>query len=137
MGIVKTEAVLIREMDYSESSKIVTFYSLKNGKVRAIAKGARKIKSKFANSINLFNHLNIIYYEKDGNTLFTVSEADTIEAFSKIQLPKPCLPHIKIVPAMKGVSGRSNLSRCQREVTIALTGLVQKKPILFHDAAHA
>jgi len=85
MPIIKTEAIIIKEMNYSESSKIITLYSLDKGKVRIIAKGSRRIKSKFASAVNLFNHLNIIYYEKEGKELFTLSEADVIESFNNIQ----------------------------------------------------
>ncbi len=85
MKIVKTEAIVIKEMNYSESSKIVTLFSLKKGKVRVIAKGSRRIKNKFSNAVNLFNYLKIIYYEKEGKELYTLSEADLIESYSNIQ----------------------------------------------------
>jgi len=84
MPIIKTEAIVIKEMNYSESSKIITLYSLNEGKIRLIAKGSRRIKSKFASAISLFNYLKIIYYEKEQKELFTLSEADIIESYHNI-----------------------------------------------------
>ena len=50
----KTEAIVLRCLDYGESDRIVTFYTRDYGKLRGIAKGARRSRKRFANALELF-----------------------------------------------------------------------------------
>ncbi len=49
----KDQAVCIRKINYSESSQILTLFGRLHGKIRAIAKGARKPRSKFSGGFDL------------------------------------------------------------------------------------
>ncbi|MBP6673311.1 MAG: recombination protein O N-terminal domain-containing protein, partial [Bacteroidetes bacterium] len=50
--IVETEAVVLHTMDFRDTSKIVTLYSRKFGKIKVIAKGTRNQKTnKFGSSL--------------------------------------------------------------------------------------
>ena len=62
--IVSTDAIVLRSMKYGETSKIVTLYSKKFGKIKVIAKGARSAKSKFGASLEPMMHSSVIFYKK-------------------------------------------------------------------------
>jgi len=80
--IVRSEAVCLRVRDYHESSKLVTFFTLERGKVNCLAKGARRLRSKFGAALDLFAQSRIIYYSHETRTLLTLSDAELIRSFS-------------------------------------------------------
>ncbi len=44
MSLEKTDALVIRQVDFSESSRVVTFFSREFGRFSAMAKGAKRLK---------------------------------------------------------------------------------------------
>lgn len=54
--LVKWEGIVIRTIDYGESSKILTLYTREHGKVGIMARGAKKPKSRLAAVSQLFTH---------------------------------------------------------------------------------
>lgn len=82
--IVKTEAVILNKIDYSETSLIIHCYTKDYGKISAIAKGAKRTKSKFLSDIDLFNLIELqSYYKSDG--LSIISETNVLNFFPKIK----------------------------------------------------
>jgi DNA repair protein RecO (recombination protein O) len=51
---LRTEAIVLRAIDYGESDRIVTFCTADFGKIRGIAKGARRSRKRFANALEPF-----------------------------------------------------------------------------------
>jgi DNA repair protein RecO (recombination protein O) len=84
--IVRTEAVCLRVRDYHESSKLVTFFTLEDGRVSCLAKGARRLRSKFGAALDLFAQSRIIYYSHDTRTLLTLSDAELVHSFAGVAL---------------------------------------------------
>ncbi len=83
--IIKTQAVVLGKMNYSDSSLIVHLYTEHNGKVSAIVKGARSPKSKLALIIDTLNHIEVIFYKKESRELQIVSSADIISHYPNIK----------------------------------------------------
>lgn len=67
-------AIVIGAMDYREADRIVTLFTLEHGKVRVIARGARKSRRRFAASLELFARIRAGM--KLGEGLSTLLEAD-------------------------------------------------------------
>ncbi len=93
MGIIKTEAIILKCDNYRETSKIVTFYSKSHGKMRGIAKGVRSSKTKWGGALQSMGWLNMIFYYKETRTLHLISGAEyvkqlqqTYDDFDKLQL---------------------------------------------------
>lgn len=84
--IVRSEAICLRVQDYHESSKLVTLFTFEHGKVSCLAKGARRLKSKFGAALDLFAQSRIIYYSHDTRTLLTLSDAELVHSFSGVAL---------------------------------------------------
>lgn len=72
--IVKSEAIILRTIDYSESSLISTAFTRKHGKIGLIAKGARKPKNKFAAFLEPGQILETVYYYKGSRSVQTLSD---------------------------------------------------------------
>ena len=76
--ISTSKAIILRSIDYQDSSKIITALSQTHGKIALIAKGVKKPKSKLAGVIEVGNILEITYYFKASRNIQTLSEASII-----------------------------------------------------------
>jgi len=85
MALVTDEAVILRTVNYGDTSKILTLYSKNNGKINCIVKGARNIKSRVLGVIEPFNHITIVFYNKENRDLQMLSKAETIKNFRVIK----------------------------------------------------
>ena len=80
---VRTEAVVLRHKDWGEADRILWLYTRKMGKVRAIAKGVRKIRSRKAGHLEPFTRVNLMLAR--GRDLLIVTQAETLEAYSNLR----------------------------------------------------
>ncbi len=78
----RVEAVVLRHADWGEADRLLTLYTRERGKVRAIAKGARKIRSRKAGHLEPFTRVTLQLAK--GRDLFIVTQADTQEAYLPI-----------------------------------------------------
>ena len=85
MPLFKTDAIVIRSLHYGESDKIVTFFTEDFGRIKGIAKGARRSKKRFQNALGLFSHLRLIFFEREGMGLMRVEGCDILHPFPKIR----------------------------------------------------
>ncbi len=77
--IVSTDAIVLRTVNYSETSIIATLLSKESGKITLMAKGARKPKSLFSAQFEPMNILNINYFHKDGRNMQLLKNSSFIE----------------------------------------------------------
>jgi DNA repair protein RecO (recombination protein O) len=73
--ITHTRAVVLKSVDYQESSKIITVLSEQHGKIALIARGAKLPKSKLAGLIEIGNILDVVYYYKPTRGVQSLTEA--------------------------------------------------------------
>jgi len=85
MPLYRTEAIVIRSHPYGESDKIVTFLSRDFGKIKGIAKGARRSKKRFQNALGLFSHIRLIFFDREGMGLVRAESCDILHAFPKLR----------------------------------------------------
>jgi len=85
MPLFKTDAIVIRSLHYGESDKIVTFFTEDFGRLKGIAKGARRSKKRFQNALGLFSHLRLIFFDREGMGLARVEGCDILHPFPKIR----------------------------------------------------
>jgi DNA repair protein RecO (recombination protein O) len=78
--VYRTEGIVLKGYDYGEADRILTLYTPQLGKVRAIAKGVRRIKSRKAGHLDLFTRANLLVAR--GRQLDIVTQAETIEPFA-------------------------------------------------------
>jgi DNA repair protein RecO (recombination protein O) len=80
----KTEAIVLHTLDYGESDRIVTFYTAEFGKVKGIAKGARRSKKRFANALETFTCLELLFSRRSPDGLAFLEEGKVINPFAGI-----------------------------------------------------
>lgn len=85
MALCKTEAIVLRTHNYSESSKIVSLYTKRFGKCKVIAKGARRPNSRLRGHLETATHIRIVFYKKDGRELHTLSQSEIMTTFHDMQ----------------------------------------------------
>jgi len=73
--ITTTKVIILRSIDYQDSSKILTVLSQLHGKISLIAKGAKRPKNKLAGLIEVGNILEVTYYYKSTRGVQTLTEA--------------------------------------------------------------
>lgn len=76
--IIKTKGIVIRSIDFQETSKIVTVLTADHGKVALLAKGARSPKSQYGHAIQVMNELEIVYYYKTGRDIQNLSQTENL-----------------------------------------------------------
>lgn len=85
MGLQCTAAIILNHRDFGESDKIVTFFTSNLGKVKGIAKGAKRSRKRFANQLELFSLVQPILSGKNSSSLSRIEECDLIEPFASIR----------------------------------------------------
>ncbi len=81
---VKTEAVVLRSIRYGEADRILHLYSRDRGRVGAIAKGARKPKSRFGGRLEPFFRLDLMLHEGRSD-LMTVTGVTTVDGYPRLR----------------------------------------------------
>src|SRR2546428_2388687 len=85
MPLLKTPAIVLKSRKWGDADRIVTFFTLKHGKIRGVARGARRMKSRFGGTLEPFIHCDLVLYEKPGDSLYRVSQTDVREAFHPLR----------------------------------------------------
>ncbi|OQY29890.1 MAG: DNA repair protein RecO [Anaerolineaceae bacterium 4572_5.1] len=75
----RVEAVVLRHRDWGEADRLVTLYTRQRGKIRAVAKGARKIRSRKAGHLEPFIQVTLQLARARGP--FIITQAETINAY--------------------------------------------------------
>jgi DNA repair protein RecO (recombination protein O) len=87
---LKTEAVVLRSIRYGEADRILHLYSAKRGRIGAIAKGARKPRSRFGGRLEPFFRLDMLLHEGRGE-LLTVTGVSTVDGYPRLRSSGPAL----------------------------------------------
>ena len=86
MNLHRVEALTLRTYPYGESHKIAVFLTREFGKVRGIAHGAKKMKSRFGGSLEPLTYLHLTFYRKEHQELAVVQNCEIVRAFPAYQL---------------------------------------------------
>lgn len=84
MAVIKTEAFVLNNFCYGDSSKIVTLFTKDFGKLKAIVKGVRNYKSKMNGTLETMNYINAVIYIKNNRELQLISNAEHVKSFKNI-----------------------------------------------------
>src|SRR5205823_12217760 len=81
----KATALVLRTTDYSETSKSATLWTREFGKVRVLAKGGRRLKSRFESALDLLTLCSIVLLRKSSGGLDLLTEAQVRERFPQLR----------------------------------------------------
>jgi DNA repair protein RecO (recombination protein O) len=76
---------VLRAQPLGESDRIVTFLGRGVGKLRAVAKGARRSRRRFGTNLELLSRVRLAWFEKEGQDLGRIESADLLESFYDLQ----------------------------------------------------
>jgi len=79
----QVKGIILRKQDYRESDRLFIIYTDELGKIEAVAKGVRKIKSKMAGHLDLFSVVDLMV--APGRTYYQIAGADRIKNFLNIK----------------------------------------------------
>jgi len=80
--IHQSRAIILRTIDFQETSRIVAAYTREFGKVSLMAKGAKSSKSKYMGKLDPGMLVDLVYHNKAGRSIQTLSEISLLQAFS-------------------------------------------------------
>ena len=81
MPVRESEAIILRTYPLGEGDRLVSFLSRSEGRIRGVASGARKPKSRFGASLEPLSYVRIWFYERETRQLVRVSQCELIESF--------------------------------------------------------
>jgi DNA repair protein RecO (recombination protein O) len=79
VSIYRDDGIVLRTQKLGEADRIVTVLARKSGRVRAVAKGVRKTKSRFGARLEPFTHVDMLLYT--GRTLDVITQAETVRGY--------------------------------------------------------
>ncbi len=79
----KTEGIVLKELRFKETSKILTIFTKKHGKIHAMARGAYRPKSKLIANTQPFSYND--YYLFKGRNFYYINQGDIIDSFYPIR----------------------------------------------------
>ena len=79
----RTEAIILRRSDFGEADRLLTLYSREYGKIKAIAKGARKPQTRKTGHVELF--MRTVFMIAQGKSLDIITQAELVESYAGIR----------------------------------------------------
>lgn len=80
MPLHDVQALVLRTYKLAEADKICVLLTREAGKLRGVAYGARKMRSRFGSSLEPFTEIAVTYFEKEGRELVSISNADIVRS---------------------------------------------------------
>ncbi len=81
MPSYRVEAIVLRTHKLGEADRIITLLTRERGKVRAVAKGVRRTKSKFGARLEPFSRVDLLVFE--GKSLDIITQAESLNAYGQ------------------------------------------------------
>src|SRR5215813_7102525 len=79
--LFRDDAVVLRVQKLGESDRIVTLFTRRHGRLRAVAKGVRRTTSRFGGRLEPFGHVDVQWAA--GRTLHVISQVEGIHLYGK------------------------------------------------------
>ncbi len=83
MALRNDQGIVLRSYPFGDADRVVVLLSPNHGKLRTVAKGVRKTKSRFGGRLEPFSHVDLVLYE--GRNLDTITSVAMIEPFHRLR----------------------------------------------------
>lgn len=81
MALIETEGLVLKSYGLAEADKIVVFLTQEHGLVRGVAKGAKRLKSRFGGSLEPFSIVRLTYFQNEERELVSIKNSEIIRSF--------------------------------------------------------
>jgi len=85
MPLIKTPAITLKSRKWGDADRIVTCYTQEIGKIRGVARGARRQKSRLGAALEPLTICQLNLFEKSGDSLYRISQVDLVEPFVRFR----------------------------------------------------
>ncbi|MEC4677948.1 MAG: DNA repair protein RecO [Nitrospirota bacterium] len=85
MALFSTSAIVLGGIRLGEADKLVTFFTLTRGKLKGVAKGARRMKSRFGATLEPFTHCKLVVFDKGTEKLARIEQCDILHSFQSLR----------------------------------------------------
>lgn len=107
-----TPAIVLRAWSFGESDKIVSFLTESHGKITGIAKGAKRSRKRFANSLEPFSHVTLRFLDYPNRSLAFIQACELIRVFKHLTLSLEKIAHASYLMEITGaLSGERDENR--------------------------
>lgn len=80
MSLKQTEAIVIKSYSLSEADRIVVFFTREFGLVRGVAKGAKRLQSKFGSTLEPFSTVSLTFFQKEERELVSIQSVELTQS---------------------------------------------------------
>src|SRR5215813_3420311 len=81
MPVVETESLVLKTYDLAEADRIVLLFTRDHGIVRGVAKGAKRLKSRFGSGLEPFSVVRVTYFQKEVLELVSIQNIELINSY--------------------------------------------------------
>lgn len=81
MPLIETESLVLKTYNLAEADRIVLFLTNDHGLVRGVAKGAKRLKSKFGSGLEPFSIVKLTYFQKDTVELVSIQNVELLRSY--------------------------------------------------------
>lgn len=81
MPLHESEAIILRAYPLGEADRLISFLSRTMGRVRGVAAGSRRPKSRFGSTLELMSYVRIWFFERETRDLTRINQCELIESF--------------------------------------------------------
>ena len=85
MPLRESEAVVLRSYPLGEADRLVSFLSRGLGRLRGVARGARRLTSRYGAALEPLSHIRIWFFERETRELVRINQCELIESFLEVQ----------------------------------------------------
>src|SRR5690348_17568170 len=83
MPLRESEAIILQSYPLGEADRLVSFLSRSMGRVRGVARGARRSKSRFGSALERMSYVRVWFFERETRELVQVNQCELIESDRK------------------------------------------------------
>jgi len=85
MPLRETEAIVLRTYRLAEADKIASLFTRQMGRLRAVATGARRTRSRYGAALEPLSYIRTLIFEREHRDLLRMNSAELIESFFDMQ----------------------------------------------------
>ncbi len=85
MPLKESEAIILRTYPLGEADRLVSFFGRLTGRMRGVARGARRPKSRFGSTLEPLSYVRMWFYERETRDLVRISQCELVRSFMNAQ----------------------------------------------------
>jgi DNA repair protein RecO (recombination protein O) len=89
--LLRTEGIVLHAWDLGEVDRLVMLYTRQHGRLAAVARGARRLRSRFTGALELFTWGDVVGFEREGRALVRLDHFDIRQPFRRLREDLECL----------------------------------------------